>query len=125
MRHFVAWMLLWLTFVALPSHAASEALEREQLIRGALLYKFAKFVEWPGAIGDPSTPFTFCILGDPEFASLVAHKVENLSVKGHPVTARSIAQPRDARACQIAYYAATEDVKSALAALDGAAVLTV
>jgi hypothetical protein len=127
MRRFAAWTLLLLALAGLPSsQAASEAaVEREQLIRGALLYKFAKFVEWPHAIGDASAPLILCILGDPDFASLVARKVENLSVKGHPVAARSIEHPRDARTCHVAYYAASDDLRGALQAIDGAAVLTV
>lgn len=126
MRRFAAWTLPFLALVALSSsQAASESLEREQLIRGALLYKFAKFVEWPAAIGDASAPLMLCVLGDPEFAGLVARKVENLSVKGHPVSARSIDHPRDARSCHIAYYAGPDDLQTALQAIDGAAVLTV
>ena len=118
MRRFAAWMLAWMALVALPARqAGSEALEREQLIRGALLYKFAKFVEWPGAIGAAGAPLTLCILGDPDFAGLVARKVENLSVQGHPVAARSIVQPREARACHVAYYASSADLPAALAVL--------
>jgi hypothetical protein len=124
MRHLAAGVVLALVVLS-SSQAASEQIEREQLIRGALLYKFAKFVEWPRTLGDPSTPLTLCVLGDPDFAGLVARKVESLSVKGHPVAVRSIENPREARACHVAYYAGTDGLQSALQALDGVAVLTV
>jgi len=99
--------------------------ERERLIRGALLYKFAKFVEWPEGLHSADSAIQLCVLGDENLASLLQQNVAKLSVRGHAVEARSLAAPQDARACHVVYFAATSDIQSALRATDGAAVLTV
>ena len=97
----------------------------EQLVRGALLYKFAKFVEWPTGLGAERESVKLCVLGDPAFAELISQKVSTLSIKGHPVVARSLESPADARGCHVVYLAPGADVRAALRAIEGLAVLTV
>lgn len=66
-RFFVplAVLLLGAVASALLSFAqAGAALPTEYEVKAALLYKFAKFVEWPeGAFADRETPVGVCVLG--------------------------------------------------------------
>jgi hypothetical protein len=104
---------------------AADDPERERLVRGALLYKFAKFVEWPQDLGAESEPLQLCVLGDPAFAQLIQTKVDGLKVKGHPIAVRDLSKPGEVRDCHIAYYSESENLAAALEALGDAAVLTV
>ncbi len=107
------------------SAAPQAARDREQLVRGALLYKFAKFVEWPKGLHEASDSIQICVLGDSELVDLLGKNISKLVVKGHSVEARSLERADQARSCHVVYYAATDDLSSALRAIDGAAVLTV
>jgi hypothetical protein len=118
--------VLLLAICAQLTHA-DDAHEREQGIRGALIYKFAKFVEWPAADAGALKTFSIGVLRDPAFARLIQRKVDGLSVHGLRVEVRSLDAPNAARGCQVVFIAPgpRADIDPALSTLASAPVLTV
>lgn len=58
-------LLLLITAVLAPVRAAmSESADREDVIKAAVVFKLAKFVEWPaGTFEQADTPLKLCVLG--------------------------------------------------------------
>ena len=110
---------------AAAARAEGEPSDRERLVRGALLYKFAKFVEWPGSLGDESAPVNICVVGDDAFASLVGAKVRSLTLQGHPVRVEPIVAETDAERCHVVYFSEGVDSVSWIARIGRLPILTV
>jgi hypothetical protein len=118
--------VLLLAICAQLTHA-DDAREREQLIRGALIYKFAKFVEWPAVQAGAPKTFAIGVLHDAAFAELIQRKVDGLSVHGLAVEVRSLDASSMARECRVVFIAPAPraDIEAALSALGSSPVLTV
>ena len=107
--------------------AAPEPAE-EYRVKGAYLLNFAKFVEWPdSAFKGPADPIAVCILGDNPFGPALDVAAHSVLVEKHPVVVKQIAEPLQARQCQIAFVSAAErrHVRGLLQAVQGGNVLTV
>ena len=108
---------------------AAEAQTRylELRIEAAFLYNFAKFVEWTGDSGVPSsTPVTFCVLGNELLHNALEESLAGKTINGRALVAQQIGNPRDATRCQIVFVGWTEKkLPELLDALGGRAVLTV
>jgi len=105
-----------------------QAQEPEQRLKAAFLYNFARFVEWPGdASVSGSAPLTYCVLGSGPLHSALEESLAGKAINGRPIVVRQMARPEDALACQVAFIGLDEKKRLAevLAALNGAAVLTV
>jgi hypothetical protein len=104
---------------------ASTALERD--LKVALLYNFAKFVEWPADALPPAAPISFCVLGDAALAGALGTAVASHSINGHGMTVTSVTANAPLTSCHVLYLSDV-DIKRAApatAALGGAAVLIV
>jgi hypothetical protein len=123
----LAFVPIWLFGAAPPtSNATSLASERE--VKAAILYRVAKFIDWPAdSFTNSTSPFVVCVVGDEE----VLHAFDSLAgktVNGHNVNVRRVTGDMlDLRLCHAAFFPADigADVDYALSKLKGLPVLTV
>ncbi len=100
---------------------------REREIRGALVYKIARFVSWPDEESASREPMVFGIFGDADFAQLIAENVAGLKIHDRPVEVVEITGIDAAMRCHVVFIAADEPpvVREWLAVLGPSPVLTV
>jgi hypothetical protein len=122
-------LALGLMLGAAPSSqkpAAHAADEHE--VKAAILYRVAKFIDWPATAFDASdAPFVICIAG----SEATVHAFDSLvgkQLNGHDISVRRVTGDMlDLRLCHTAYFPAdgNADVDYALEKLKGLPVLTV
>jgi len=118
--------LLALAAAAAPARAQPDALAAA--VKATYLYKLAPFVAWPpGAFNAPDDPLVICVQGPEVFAMLVDRAAAGQRVGTHAVQVRRVARVDRASGCHIAYVGGspTQSAPQALAAVQGAPVLTV
>lgn len=97
-------------FVLLVPAGTSAALEGEYQVKAAMLYNFAKFVEWPAdSIGGDSR-ITFCIAGKSPLNGPI-QQMQGKTVKGRNVSIRPISRPEDVAGCQILFIPQSEQAR--------------
>lgn len=99
-----------------------QAATREYEIKAGFIYNFLRFVEWP----KEGSSWTVGVLGsDPFEGGLRDFEAKPLS--GKSITVRTIADVKDAKACQVVYIGPSESsrLKTILAGLKGSPVLTI
>ena len=119
--------LLVQTSAAAASPAASSSVP-EAAVKAAVLYKVARFVEWPAAsFANARASIVLCVVGRqaslPTFESLAGKEIGS-----HPVDVRLVTGDMlDLRQCHIAFFPSGSgaDVDYALSKLQGMPVLTV
>jgi hypothetical protein len=107
---------------------AAEPAAEEYRVKGAFLLNFTKFVEWPAeAFHGPGDAIAICVLGENPFTAALEQAAGQVVVEKRTVVVRQIADPRQARQCQIVFVSVAERkrARSVLEALQGASVLTV
>lgn len=100
----------------------------EHQVKGACLYKFAKFVEWPAsAFPAANTPITIGILGKDPFGSDLDLMVKNKTASGRPIIIKRFADIASAKSCHILFISPSEErrLPEVLGALKDLSVLTV
>ena len=110
-------------FSATPEPAAPTEYE----VKAAFLYHFARLVEWPLAADDK--PFVLAVVGPDPFGHVLEDAIGSRQVRGRAVRIDRYRRSADARHDhpQLLFVAASEsrEVERALAAVEGAPVLTV
>ena len=99
----------------------------EYELKAAILYNFAKFVEWPAAaFPDESAPIVFGVVGDDPFNGSL-DSVGGKSANGRQVAIRRLSVSEDLRSCHMLFVSSSEKKHLAqiVARVDGASVLTV
>jgi hypothetical protein len=100
----------------------------EHEVKAAVLYRVAKFIEWPASsFSGPQGPFVMCVVGA-EAPLRAFSSLEGKRINAHPVTVRRVTGDMlDLRQCHAAFFPADSaaDVDYALGKLQGAPVLTV
>lgn len=110
-----------------PAAAVSSPYE-EYEVKAAMLYNFAKFIDWPAAaLGEAGAPFVIGILGSDPFGARLDAVLRDKAVNGHPIAVRRFALPADVRNCQVLFVSAPdqERVRHILQGFRRAPVLTV
>jgi hypothetical protein len=108
--------------------AQETAATRENDIKAAFLYNFAKYIVWPNAaFGARTDPFRICVFGDKSFASSVARTVEGEIVDGRRFEPLESPSEEAARSCHLLFIGRSEMARAErlLAATASAPVLTV
>jgi hypothetical protein len=83
-----------------PLQAAEPIIEESQ-IKAALLFNFAKYIEWPpGTFDQESRPLTMCTIGQSDFTDAIP-SLAGKQIKGHPVATRQISGAGDSQGCNI------------------------
>ncbi|HEY3949572.1 YfiR family protein [Phenylobacterium sp.] len=126
------WAVAVAVFVAAlaasPATASVDSENLELAVKATYLYKLAPFVSWPQASwAAPNAPLTICVQGVDPFGPLLDRAIGGQVVAGHPLAVRRLARLAADSGCHIAYLAggAAQSPAQALAAVEGAPVLTV
>ena len=93
-----------------PSSArADETLRREYEIKAALLYNFAKFVEWPDeTVPETSAPLTLCVLGDDPFGPAL-ESIDGKTIRSRRLVIKRSVTARDVSTCHILFISSSEE----------------
>jgi YfiR/HmsC-like len=99
---------------------------REDEIKVAYLFNFAKFVDWP-AQQDGGAQFSFVVLGVDPYGDVLDAVLAGKQVKGRPVVLRRTATLAGANSPQILFISRSEapSCASLLGSVDGRPILTV
>ena len=90
--------------VSAPAHAAPE-----YAVKAAYLYKFAAFVEWPGAsFAAANSPLNLCVVGFDPFGAHLDRAVANQRIGEHPIVAKRLDRAHPDAGCHIAYVAGSK-----------------
>ena len=107
---------------------AALAQEPEYVVKGAFMYKFGDYVEWPSAaFGGPGAPFIIGILGEDPFDGGLDQTVQNRTVQGRPIVVRRFRKADQVRGVQVLYLSPSESGRwdADLAELRGQNILTI
>jgi hypothetical protein len=96
--------------VLLAPAATSVAAEGEYQVKTAMLFNFAKFVEWPEESFGGDDRITFCIAGQSPLNGPV-QLMKGKSLKGRTVSIRPIARPFDVAGCQVLFIPQSEQAR--------------
>jgi hypothetical protein len=102
--------------------------DNEYQIKGAFLYNFAKFVEWPAAaFNDDNAAFIFGIVGEDPFGSALDQTINGKTINGRQLVITRLKWGQNLRGCQILFVSSSErsHLAQILGSLSGASVLTV
>ncbi len=115
----IATLLLSLWLVAAPV----TAMDKSHRVKAALIYQFAKYTQWPKAIGDT---ITFCTYGGDTLAGAL-YTVQNKRVRNMRVEVRNVSSLPDVlRYCQVVFIGAQQlSLPTLLGGLENSAILTV
>jgi hypothetical protein len=84
-------------------------INREYLIKSAILFNFAKFAEWPEtAFSSPDAPLRVCVLGDDPFGPAL-DTLTGKQVRNRQLVATRIEDVYDAARCHILFVSASEE----------------
>ena len=106
----------------------ARAQEPEYTVKGAFMYKFGDYVEWPAAaFSGPGSPFTIGILGEDPFDGGLDQTVLNRTVQGRPIVVRRFRKVDQVRGVQVLYLSPSESARweQDLAGLQGQNILTI
>ena len=125
----VALMLAIAISVTRPVNAGVTTPIAEYDLKAALVYRTAKFIEWPdSAFAGPNSAFVVCVVGDNTAAAAAFRTLETKAIGTRPVSVRRITGDMlDLRQCHTAYFPsdAADQIDYAADKLQGAPVLTV
>ncbi len=116
-----------LVFLSTGAYAAAEP-RSEYEVKAAMLYNFARFVDWPQqALGQPSEPLVLGVLGPDPFGGILDDTLRGVTVNGRPIVVRRFAGVADLKVCHILFISSSEVKSLPLVAqvFEKSAVLTV
>ena len=118
-------LALWL----LAGAACAQPARLEVQVKAAYLYKFAGFVDWPGAaFARPDSALVIGVVGNDELAAQLERMVSGRSVGGHPLAVRRVQRGESLAGLHVLYAAGADAAAAAsvlLAAARGLPLLTV
>jgi len=97
-------------FVMFLSAELSVAAEGEYKVKAAMLYNFAKFVEWPGDSFGSDNRIIYCIAGNSPINAPML-QMQGKLVKGLTVFVRHIVKPIEVTGCQILFIPQSESAR--------------
>jgi hypothetical protein len=102
----------------LAARLAPAQTAREYEVKAAVLYNFARFVEWPeGSFRTPDDPIVLAVAGDDPFGAALEHAIEGQTAQGRRFTVRRFQTREQLEACHILFVGSSEDHLGWLAAL--------
>lgn len=107
---------------------ASAHTAREYQVKAALVYNFARFVQWPGlAFPSDKAPVRICVIGNDPFDGALEEAIRAKTVSGRPLVTTGISDPNQAVGCQILFVSSSERKRlpAIFRALPPAGVLTI
>jgi hypothetical protein len=123
----VASIALAVALIATPGITAGTGADvaPDVAVKAALIYNFAKFVEWPGLPAD--APILVCLVGDDGIARALVETVRGQNIGGHGLDVLVLQDSAKWRDCQVLFIADTETrrVAGGLDSIKTVPVLTV
>jgi len=113
--------LAWQTF-------AQELVVSEYQVKGAMLYKFGQFTEWPpGSFVQPSQPISICVYGKDPFGSELDKALKNRSIHDRPIAIKRVIEVTELLTCSILFIGSQDQkvLKRVLDKVKNRPVLTV
>src|SRR5579859_2968629 len=106
---------------------AADSLELQ--VKAALLYNFAKFVEWPTdtRMAGASGSLAFCVFGDEPLFSVLTQSLSGKTINGRALIARQVGGGQGVEHCNIAFIGTADKkrMEEVLAVFAGAGVLSI
>ncbi len=94
-------------FFVLISAALADAAVDEYKVKAAMIFNFAKFVDWPvGSFGSDNR-FTYCIAGKSPLSATM-QQMQGKLIKERSVLVRHIDRPAEVSGCQVLFIAQSE-----------------
>ncbi|MES2354312.1 MAG: YfiR family protein [Pseudomonadota bacterium] len=128
LRIWITLIMVMATSLAAETPATTINPSLEYAVKGAYLYKFGSFIDWPqSTFPTPDTPFIIGILGSDPFGPSLDEMVQNQTVNGRPIVISRYKHVDQARAAHVLYISPTEteNLGQILAGLRDTHVLTV
>jgi hypothetical protein len=100
----------------------------EYEVKSALIYNFARFIDWPpAALGEPEAPLIIGVIGNDAFGSLLDATMLSKTISGRPVEVRQFESLPDLKSCHILFVGVSEkkQVRRILQSIGRAPILTV
>jgi hypothetical protein len=115
----------WGTGRAAAEEPQSTPLELQ--VKAAILFNFAKFIEWPESSAASEMPMNFCVLGSEDFYDTLTQMVRGKSINGRPPVARLIHGIPEIRNCQLLFIGASDKKRlpELISAAEASGVVTV
>lgn len=86
-------------------------INREYLIKAAILYNFAKFASWPETVfSHPGAPLRICVLGEDPFGAAL-DSLHGKQVRNRPLAISRVATVEEAPQCHILFVSASEEAQ--------------
>jgi hypothetical protein len=89
------------------------AVEAEYQVKAAMLFNFAKFVEWPAGTLSSDNKLHLCVAGRSGMIEAL-QQLQGKLIKGRTFTVRQINRPEESSGCNILYIPQSESGRSAL-----------
>jgi hypothetical protein len=100
----------------------------EYQVKGAYLYNFAKFIDWPPqTFSSPTSPIILCTLGQSPFGPEFENQLREKKVRDRNLEIRRVTDAEEAGSCQILFVPSTEHahLHDVIAELKGKSILLV
>lgn len=100
----------------------------EYQVKGAYLFKFGDYVEWPeNALPKPGKPFVIGILGEDPFGPSLDQILKRKSIQGRPIQIKRYKQVEDVWDVQVLFLGRADPAQQAYfsRSLEGLSILTV
>ncbi len=92
----------------LPARVLAQSSQSEYAVKGAFLYNFAKFVQWPSnAFAEPSSPVVIGIFGHDPSGGEIEATIGSKMLDGRKVVVRVVSTIREAAGVQILFVPAS------------------
>lgn len=98
---FSAVFMFLLSFAASARCEDAGAIRREDALKAAYLFNFARFVDWPGEA--EHTPLILCFIGGENVRRALANDASSKSIGTHPVSVRAISELAEMAGCSVLY----------------------
>jgi hypothetical protein len=118
---------LLVLFVAASSFSHAQ-IAREDQVKAAYVYNFAKFVEWPARdFATATAPIRICVMNDHSFETELNQIVNGKTIAGRPVSIVGAQDADQCRRCQVLFVNSSQErqVRPIIQALRDSSVLTV
>ena len=104
-----------LLVLSLPRIAQSATTASEAEVKAAVLYNFAKFVEWPAdAFPSETAPLRVAVFGDDEFTGKLAALLSDKKAHGRVFEVKKITNPQEAKSFHMVFVGVAESKRQVL-----------
>ncbi len=92
---------VWIIALLLFGGARAYAVDREHQLKAAFIFNFAKFIEWPGGLGDSGSPFVIGVYGTDTYGQELEQALGGKNIDGHPIIIEEIHADSSVHRCRL------------------------